>query len=125
MLKMLVVLLAVAGLAVVVILGIATTRPATFHVERSITIAAAPDRVAPLVADLHHWDQWSPWARLDPNMRTTYSGPPSGAGAVYEWKGNRKVGEGRMEVLAATPAQTSLRLDFLSPFESHNTSTFA
>ena len=110
--------------AVIAILIFAATRPATYHVERSTTIAAAPEKISPLVNDFHNWDQWSPWAKLDPNMRVSYSGPPAGQGAVYEWQGNSKGGKGRMEILAAEPNLTSIKLDFLSPFESHNRTNF-
>jgi hypothetical protein len=112
------------GLAVIVLLIVAAMQPATYHVERTTTIAAAPDKIHPLVDDFHNWQQWSPWANLDPGMKVTYSGPPSGPGAVYEWEGNRKVGEGRMEILAAQAAETSIKLDFLKPFESHTKSNF-
>ena len=110
--------------AIIAILIFAATRPATYHVERSTTIAAAPEKISPLVNDFHNWDQWSPWAKLDPNMRVSYSGPPAGQGAIYEWEGNSKVGKGRMEILAAEPNLTSIKLDFLSPFESHNHTNF-
>lgn len=110
--------------AIIAILLFAATRPETFHVERSTTIAATPEKISPLVDDFHNWNQWSPWAHLDPNMRVTYSGPSAGAGAVYEWQGNSKVGKGRMEIVAAEPTATSIKLDFLQPFESHNRSNF-
>ena len=111
-------------LSVAAILLVALTKPSTFRVERSITINASPDKVAGLINDFHQWDAWSPWARLDPAMKTTYSGPPNGPGSVYEWEGNSKVGKGRMEILSTDPAKTSIKLDFLKPFESHNTSDF-
>ena len=57
-------------------------------------------------------------------MKTTYSGPPSGVGSMYEWEGNSKVGKGRMEILSVDAAKTSIKLDFLKPFESHNTADF-
>jgi hypothetical protein len=110
--------------AVIMILIFAATRPATYHVERSTTIAAMPEKISPLVNDFHNWDQWSPWAKLDPNIRVSYSGPPAGQGAIYEWEGNKKVGKGRMEILAAEPTLTSIKLDFLAPFESHNRTNF-
>ena len=110
--------------AVIAILIFAATRPATYHVERSTTIAAAPEKISPLVNDFHNWDQWSPWAKLDPNMRVSYSGPPAGQGAVYEWQGNSKVGKGRMEILTAQPTLTSIKLDFYSPFASQNHTDF-
>jgi hypothetical protein len=110
--------------AVVAILIFAAAKPATYHVERSTTIAATPEKISPLLADFHNWDQWSPWAKLDPNMHVSYSGAPAGQGAVYEWEGNSKVGKGRMEILAAEPMLTSIKLDFLSPFTSHNNTNF-
>jgi hypothetical protein len=110
--------------AVIAILIFAATKPATYHVERSTTIAATPEKITPLLDDFHNWNQWSPWAKLDPNMRVTYSGPPTGQGAIYEWEGNSKVGKGRMEILAAEPTVTSIKLDFLSPFTSHNRTNF-
>ncbi len=109
---------------VIAILIFAATRPATFHVERSTMIAATPEKISPFVNDFHNWNQWSPWAKLDPDMRVSYSGAPAGQGAIYEWEGNSKVGKGRMEILAAEPTVTSIKLDFLSPFASHNQSNF-
>jgi hypothetical protein len=112
------------GLAVIVLLIVAAMQPATYHVERTTTIAAAPEKIHPLVDDFHNWQQWSPWAHLDPNMKVSYSGPSSGPGAVYEWEGNSKVGKGRMEILASQTTETSIKLDFLKPFESHTKSNF-
>jgi len=114
----------VVGIAVIAILIIAAMGPATYHVERSTTIAATPEKINPLLDDFHNWQQWSPWAQLDPAMQEQYSGAPAGQGAIYEWQGNRKVGKGRMEILAAEPTVTSIKLDFLSPFESHTKTNF-
>jgi hypothetical protein len=114
----------VVAVAVIAIVIFAATKPATYHVERSTTIAAMPEKISPLLNDFHNWDQWSPWAKLDPSMRVSYSGPRAGQGAIYEWQGNKKVGKGRMEILAVEPTLTSIKLDFLSPFESHNRTNF-
>jgi hypothetical protein len=111
-------------LAVIAVLIIAATRPPTFHVERTTVIAATPEKIDPLLDDFHNWQQWSPWANLDPRMQTTFSGPSAGTGAIYEWRGNRKVGKGRMEILTAQPTITSIKLDFLSPMASHNMTNF-
>jgi hypothetical protein len=111
-------------LAVAVVLLLAFTKPSTFRVERSATIAAAPEKISALIDDFHQWNAWSPWAQLDPNMKTTYSGPASGVGSVYEWEGNSKVGKGRMEILSVEPTKTTIKLDFLKPFEGHNIADF-
>ena len=43
----------------------------------------------------------------------------------YEWEGNKDVGKGRMEITdAGTPEKTVVKLDFLKPFESQNTTVF-
>jgi hypothetical protein len=119
---------AILGLIILVafaiILILAATKPDTFRVERSITINAPSNEVATLINDFHHWQIWSPWAHIDPKMKTTYSGPTAGVGSVYEWEGNAKVGKGRMEILSVEPTQTSIKLDFLKPFEGHNTADF-
>ena len=92
---------AVAIVVVVLIVGLlyfAAIKPDTFSVQRSTTIKAPPEKLYAIVNDFHRWTDWSPWERLDPLMTRTHSGAASGTGAVYEWRGNAKVGAGRMEI---------------------------
>lgn len=106
--------IAVVGLAVVI-----AVQPATFRVSRTATIAAAPADVFALVNDFHNWDGWSPWAKLDPAMKTTHAGPESGQGAVYSWVGNSDVGEGSMTITDSQPAsRVAITLEFIKPFAS-------
>jgi uncharacterized protein YndB with AHSA1/START domain len=115
-------ILAGAGAVIAGILGYAATRPGQFRVARSARIDAPPERVYEKVNDFHHWPSWSPWEELDPSMTKTHSGAPSGKGAVYEWKGNKKVGRGRMEITDSEPSRRiAMKLDFFEPFEAHNT----
>ena len=45
----------------------------------------------------------------------------SGKGAVYEWDGNKEIGQGRMEIVESVPpSRVTLTLDFTRPFEAHN-----
>lgn len=64
-------LMVVAILVVIVaaLLCFAATRPGEFRVERSAVMRAAPEKVFPLIADLHAWSGWSPWEKLDPGMK--------------------------------------------------------
>jgi len=110
---------------VAVLVGVIATRPNTFHVERSVTIAAPAAAVHDEVADLHRFEAWSPWSKMDPQMKTDFSGAPAGVGQVYHWTGNDKVGEGRMTVTGDAPDQVGLRLDFIKPFASTSNVTFA
>ncbi|HEU4556231.1 MAG TPA: SRPBCC family protein [Longimicrobium sp.] len=111
--------------AVAALLAFAATRPDTFTVQRSATIAAPAEAIFPQLDDLHRWSAWSPWEKLDPEMKRTFSGAASGPGAVYAWEGNKKVGQGRMEILESDPPRhLRIQLDFLKPFEAHNITGF-
>ena len=122
MIKIIVVVLVVV---VAAILGYAATRPDTFTVQRATSIKAPPDKIFPLIDDFHRWPVWSPWEKMDPDMKRTYSGAAAGKGAAYAWQGNSKVGEGRMEILDdPPPSKVVIKLDFIKPFEGHNTATF-
>jgi uncharacterized protein YndB with AHSA1/START domain len=110
---------------VVALLAYASTRPDSFRVERSTTIKAPMDKVFGLVNDFHQWQSWSPWEKLDPAMVRTFTGPNSGKGTVYAWSSDGKAGAGRMEILdAPAPTKVLIKLDFIKPFEAHNTAEF-
>jgi uncharacterized protein YndB with AHSA1/START domain len=96
----------------------------TYIVTRSTTIDAPPQQVFPHIADFHRWQAWSPWEALDPDQRRTYSGAESGAGSVYSWSGNRKVGEGSMTMAEAVPDEhVTIGLKFIKPFKSTSQTT--
>ena len=122
MLKTILIVL-VALIALVLI--VAATRPDNFRVERSVVVAAPSEKIFPLIDILQNWRAWSPYERKDPAMQRTYSGAASGVGAAYAWKGNKEVGEGRMEIVESTPPSTvRFKLDFAVPFEAHNEAVF-
>jgi hypothetical protein len=121
MLKMIAIALACLLIA---ILAFATTKPDTFRVQRTATIKAAPDKIFTQINDFHNWAAWSPYEKLDPNMKKTLSGAASGRGAVYEWDGNSKAGKGRMEITDSEPSRIAIKLDFVKPMEGHNIAEF-
>jgi carbon monoxide dehydrogenase subunit G len=120
---LLVIAVALAGV-VGAALAYATTRPDTFRVTRQARIDAPPAKVLALITDFHRWDAWSPWEKLDPTMTRSFSGPASGVGAAYAWESTGKAGQGRMEILEATPSKVVIKLDFAKPFEAHNIAEF-
>jgi hypothetical protein len=123
--KMLIGVAASFALMVLVLVLVVSTRPDTFHVERSITVNAPAEYAFAQVNDFHAWPAWSPWEKLDPNMQRTHSGAASGEGAQYAWKGNDDVGEGRMTIeKSQLPSLISIRLEFIEPFPATNTATF-
>lgn len=117
--------LAVVAVVVAAFFAFVALRPASYRVERSIVVAAPPERIFALVADLRRMDEWSPWAKLDPKMQKHHEGEPGQPGSSYRWAGNDAVGEGRMTVVeVVAPSRVSYRLEFLKPFESVATTGF-
>lgn len=113
------------GLIIAAIAAAAAVQPSHFHVERSIVVDAPAANVFAELNDLHHWEAWSPWAKLDPNATSSYEGPESGVGAIMRWDGNMDVGKGSMTITeSAQDERVKLRLDFEKPMAGTNTSEF-
>jgi uncharacterized protein YndB with AHSA1/START domain len=121
---MIVTILIVIAVAVAAVLAYAATKPDTFLVRRSASIAAPPEKIFPMIDDLRAQSAWSPFEK-DPNMKRTHSGAPRGKGAVYAWDGNRQVGAGRIAITESVPpTKVLLMLDMSRPFKAHNTVEF-
>ena len=121
---MLPILLALAFIAILFLVVLAG-QPDEFAVTRTIRIAAPPEKIFPHVNDLHRWEAWSPWAKLDPNAKSSFSGADAGAGAAMAWEGNKKVGTGRMTITESQPSGLiRFRLDFQKPMQATNTAEF-
>jgi hypothetical protein len=94
-------------------------QPADYQVQRNATITAPAPDVFAQVNDLRKFQDWSPWAKLDPDVKNTYEGPPAGAGAITRWVGNKKVGEGSMTIVESRPSNLiKMKLEFIKPFAS-------
>lgn len=114
-----------ATVLIVAVLIYAATLPRNFQIQRSATIKASPDRLFPLINDLHNMQTWSAWETVDPAMKRSYSGEASGKGAKYAWEGNREIGQGSMEITESIPpVKVALRLDFIKPFKGQSTVEF-
>jgi uncharacterized protein YndB with AHSA1/START domain len=123
--ELIVVIAVLLALAIGVVLILAWRKPDTLRVQRSASIKAPPETIFPLINDFHQWRAWSPYEDRDPNLQRSYSGADNGRGAIYQWNGNKNVGSGRMEILDAPPPhKVVIKLDFLKPFEAHNTAEF-
>jgi len=101
----------VAVLVVVFLAGSLLIDP-RYRVERSTVVNAPPAKIYPLIAAPKEWVRWTVWNEREPGMKTTFSGPPSGQGAKWEWEG--KDGKGNMEFTAAEPDKSiTYRLGFV------------
>ena len=122
---MLKIILIAIPVLLVILLVIVAMQSSSYRVVRSLAINTLPDVVFPHVNVLKQWEAWSPWGKVDPNMKLTYGGPVSGLGASYAWAGNNEVGEGR-STIAESRANEFIRfkLDFVKPMASTATAEF-
>lgn len=121
MAKILITFAVVLVVALGTLLAVAARKPDTFRFERSITIAASPDKIHPLINDLHRFNSWNPYNKKDPAMKTAYRGPQAGPGAAYDFDGNGNVGRGTLSIVEPSgPNTVSMKLDMLAPMEAHN-----
>jgi hypothetical protein len=114
-----------AGVLIVLALGAlfayAATRPDIFRVERSVTIAATPDKIRPLINDIHAFNSWNPYNKKDPAMKASYRGPQAGPGAAYDFDGNGNVGKGSIQIVEPSgPNTVSMQLHMTAPMEGRN-----
>jgi uncharacterized protein YndB with AHSA1/START domain len=117
--------LTIVGVAVVLFLAFVATRPGRYRVERSAVVAAPAESVYGAVADLRRWAEWSPWEKLDPQMKKEYAGAAGAVSSTYYWNGNKKVGEGRLTLIeGSAPSRVVYRLEFLRPWTSVATTEF-
>ena len=120
--QIIIVLVVVVGLFLTFI----ATRPGNFCIQRSRQIPVPSSVVYAIINDLHQWNRWSPFEKLDPNMQKTFSGSPIGPGSSYAWNGNNRAGEGRLTIVESNPDEAvKMDLEFSRPFRCKNRVTFA
>jgi uncharacterized protein YndB with AHSA1/START domain len=124
--KVLVVVGIVLAAGVAIILIRAAMLPNDFRVSRSIGIKAPREKIFALINDMKSFNQWNPFAKMDPSTTTVYRGPASGPRAAFDWEGTGKAGKGSLEIVDVNaPAAVTMKLDILKPMEGHNTVVFA
>ncbi len=110
---------------IALVLIVAAFQPNQFSVQRSLVIAAPATALFEQVNDHRKFAVWNPWAKLDPNVKNTYSGPATGVGSVASWQGNREVGAGSQTIIETKPGElVRQRMDWKEPMEGTSTVDF-
>ena len=105
-------------LIIAIVCVIASFQSDDMNITRTATSTAPPQTVFKIVNDFRQWDSWSPWSKLDPNLKKSLEGPPEGVGAIYKWSGNNEVGEGSTTLVESRPNEKiAMKLAFVRPFE--------
>jgi hypothetical protein len=74
------------GVVAVIFVGGGYLLPPEALVQRQIVINAPPEKVFAIVGNLKRFNDWSPWAELDPNITYRFEGPESGVGQKMSWQ---------------------------------------
>ncbi len=97
----------------VLFIALGAVLPGQTHVERTITIEAPQGVVFYLVSQHQQFQKWSPWAKMDPQMKVEFSGPDLGVGSMMAWSGNQEVGSGTSVYTEYVPnSRAATSLDF-------------
>jgi uncharacterized protein YndB with AHSA1/START domain len=100
--------------------------PNDFRVQRTLRIQAPPETVFAFVNDPRQWRSWSPYETFMGASTAEAGGQRSGRGAIYLWKGEGKVSDGRMEIAESVPfSKIQVQLDFKAPVEGRNLAEFS
>ncbi len=98
------------GLATLLVVIVGFMLPASYTVQRTVTVNADPARIHALVGDLQRWPEWSPWAKADPSVSSTYGEATTGVGAHQSWTSDN--GGGELTFTACDP-RTGISYDMI------------
>lgn len=113
------------GIIILVILFYAAVKSGDINVRRSIEIKANSGIIYDQINDVRKMNAWSPWLKLDPDVKIDYSGPAAGTNAATSWEGNSEVGKGKMTVIESRGSDlVKFRLDFEKPMAGTNFADF-
>ncbi|QJR11962.1 hypothetical protein DSM104443_03045 [Usitatibacter rugosus] len=101
----------VVGVLVAVFFVGAALMPSGYNVQRSVVINAPAEKIYPLIAAPKEWPKWAIWFKREHDMKLTFAGAESGAGAKWAWKA--KEGSGEMEFTKAEPNKS---IDYVLAF---------
>lgn len=113
--------LIILGVLVALVIILSLIAPKNYHVSRSIELEQPPEQVWEHLKYLKKQQEWSPWARKDPNMEQKFTGTDGEIGAVSYWNGNKEVGEGEQEITKVVEGKRIEQdLRFLKPYKSQS-----
>ncbi|PCJ93423.1 MAG: polyketide cyclase [Flavobacteriaceae bacterium] len=109
----------ILGGLILLIIILSLLAPKTYKVSRSVEISKPKAEIFKYLLSLKNMDEWSPWAKRDPNMKHSYTGTDGEVGFISRWVGNKDVGEGEQEITKIVDGERiETQLRFLKPWKS-------
>ncbi len=107
-------------LVLIVLIAVASLLLSTeSSIAKSVVINAPKHQVYQHVNNYKKYNNWSPWMKRDPNMKSELVGEDGVVGTVYKWEGNQQVGKGEQVFVAITPDTVKTKLTFKGLFDSY------
>lgn len=89
--------------------------------EREIVINKPLPQVFEYIKMLKNQNNFSKWAKMDPNLKKNFTGTDGTVGFVSAWDGNKEVGKGEQTIVAIDEGKRiDYDLHFIKPMEAHN-----
>jgi uncharacterized protein YndB with AHSA1/START domain len=113
------------SLAVLCITGLfaiyVSTRAEKFNYSVTMPIHAPVEKVFPYLSDLKLGGEWSPFEKVDPNLKKEFIGS-----SKMTFEGNSEAGAGSVEITKVIPNErVELRLIMTAPLKADNKVTYA
>jgi uncharacterized protein YndB with AHSA1/START domain len=106
---------------IVLFLGYVSTRESSFRYERSGVINAPADKIFPYISQFRLGEKWSPYEKVDPNLKKTFKGTDGQVGSIMEFDGNMEAGSGQLELLNLVPNESvDIKLTMTKPMFAEN-----
>jgi hypothetical protein len=111
-------ILLIIAIIIAIPLVIALFTKSEYTVEREIVINRPKDEVFNYIKFLKNQNQYSRWAKMDPNMKTDFRGTDGTVGFVSAWKSeDKEVGQGEQEIKKINEGErVDYELRFIEPF---------
>lgn len=93
--KILIIILLVLAVIYAILIAVS---PVQMKLEESEEINAPSTMIYNVVNNLKSWEDWSPWAEMDPTAVNSYSDKTTGVGAIWNWDGE-KLGKGSQKII--------------------------
>ena len=108
---------------IVLYLVLCLAGPKKVNVTRTAEIGAPASVIYGYLFDFREWKKWSPWQLKDATIQNTYTGSPTGVGAVNSWTSEHS-GSGSQEITdAEIPTLLKTKLQF-NDWDGYSIATF-